>query len=136
MARSICWLIQEQALGELDPDVAKLLDGFVRGNKPNRRLKPGTLLVREYAGERHTVTVIPGGYVWRETAYASLSTVARIITGTAWNGPRFFGLRPSLNSLNASKHEPTQALAGAPGSPRSRPPDCTMSRRLSRQVQQ
>ena len=51
------------------------------------------MLVREYQGERHTVTVVPNGYVWRETTYASLSTIARAITGTAWNGPRFFGLR-------------------------------------------
>jgi Protein of unknown function (DUF2924) len=58
-----------------------------------RRLKAGTVLVREYQGERHTVTVVPGGYVWRETTYKSLSTIARTITGTAWNGPRFFGLR-------------------------------------------
>jgi len=51
------------------------------------------VLVREYQGKRHTVTVVPGGYVWRENTYASLSTIARAITGTAWNGPRFFGLR-------------------------------------------
>jgi Protein of unknown function (DUF2924) len=37
--------------------------------------------------------VVPGGYVWRENIYASLSIIARAITGTAWNGPRFFGLR-------------------------------------------
>jgi hypothetical protein len=58
----------------LDPDTAKLLDS-ARGDKPGadgpRRLKPGTVLVREYQGERHTVTVIPGGYVWREATYAS-----------------------------------------------------------------
>jgi hypothetical protein len=99
MARFICWHIQEQALGGLDPDTAKLLDGLARGNKPGadgpRRLKPGTVLVREYQGERHTVTVVPDGYVWREATYASLSTIARAITGTAWNGPRFFGLRVS-----------------------------------------
>ena len=40
---------------------------------------------------RHTVTVVPTGYVWREASYASLSAVARAITGTAWNGHRFFG---------------------------------------------
>jgi len=51
------------------------------------------VLVREYQGERHSVTVVPGGYVWRESTYASLSTIARAITSTAWNGPRFFGLR-------------------------------------------
>ena len=44
-------------------------------------------------GERHTVTVVANGFVWREATYASLSTIARAITGTNWNGPRFFGLR-------------------------------------------
>ena len=53
-----------------------------------RRLKPGTVLLREYQGERHTVTVVPNGYLWRETTYASLSTIARAITGTAWSEPR------------------------------------------------
>jgi hypothetical protein len=94
VARFICWHIQEQAFGGLDPQTAKVLDGYARNNKPpDRRLKAGTVLVREYQGERHTVTVVPDGYVWRENTYASLSTIARAITGTAWNGPRFFGLR-------------------------------------------
>ena len=66
-------------------------------NRP-RRIKPGTVLVREYQGERHTVTVVPNGYLWRETTYASLSTIARAITGTSWNGPRFFGLRSGAES--------------------------------------
>jgi hypothetical protein len=95
VARFLCWHIQEQAFGGLDSGTAKILNGFVRGDKPlpARRLKHGTVLVREYRGERHAVTVVPGGYVWRETTYASLSTIARAITGTTWNGPRFFGLR-------------------------------------------
>ena len=65
LVRFICWHIQEQAFGGLDPDTAKLLDRLARGDKPGvdgpRRLKPGTVLVREYQGERHTVTVAPGG---------------------------------------------------------------------------
>jgi Protein of unknown function (DUF2924) len=95
MARFLCWHIQEQAFGGLDNDTAKVLDRVARGDKPrvDRRLKPGTVLVREYQGERHTVTVVPGGFVWRETTYTSLSAVARAITGTAWNGQRFFGLK-------------------------------------------
>jgi len=97
LARSICWHIQEQAFGGLDRETAKLLDGFGRGKRlepeATRRLKPGTVLVREYKGERHTVTVVPDGYVWGDTTYPSLSTIARAITGTSWNGPRFFGLR-------------------------------------------
>jgi hypothetical protein len=94
IARFICWHIQEQAFGGLDPQTAKVLDGYARdGKPPDRRLKAGTVLVREYQGERYTVAVVPGGFVWRENTYASLSTIARAITGTAWNGPRFFGLR-------------------------------------------
>ena len=106
VARFICWHIQEQAFGGLDPQTAKVLGGFARGHKlPDRRLKGGTVLVREYQGERHTVTAVPGDYVWRENTYASLSTIARAITGTAWNGPRFFGLRTRRDeSAPADRH--------------------------------
>ena len=84
-------------------------------NRP-RRIKPGTVLVREYQGDRHTVTVVPNGYVWHETTYASLSVIARAITGTAWNGPRFFGLRsggkPAVSSVVAvAKTKPQLAVA-------------------------
>ena len=41
----------------------------------------------------HTVTVVSGGFVWNGATYTSLSEIARFITGTRWNGPRFFGLR-------------------------------------------
>lgn len=99
IARFISRHIQEQAFGGLDQNVAKLLNSLIRDDKPHfRRLKPGTVLLREYRGERHTVTVIPDGYLWREGTYASLSTIARAITGTAWNGPRFFGLRTAGTS--------------------------------------
>lgn len=81
----------------LDRETIKLLARLARGEKPGtvpkRRLKAGTVLVREYQGQQHTVTIVSDGFAWRETAYASLSSIARAITGTAWNGPRFFGLR-------------------------------------------
>jgi len=94
IARMITYRLQEEAFGRLDRATIKLLDRLARGGKAelNRRLKAGTVLVREYRGERHTVTVMPDGFVWRDTTYGSLSTIARAITGTAWNGPRFFGL--------------------------------------------
>jgi hypothetical protein len=61
MARFLCWHVQEQAFGGLDPEIAKHLDGLAQGNKPGadrpRRLKPGSVLLRAYQGERHTVTV-------------------------------------------------------------------------------
>jgi hypothetical protein len=97
IARMITYRTQEEAIGGLDRQTSKLLDRLARGDKAgtefNRRLKTGTVLIREYQGERHTVTVVPDGFVWQGTTYSSLSTIARAITGTTWNGPRFFGLR-------------------------------------------
>jgi Protein of unknown function (DUF2924) len=49
--------------------------------------------VREWEGASHRVMVMAEGFAWNGTTYASLSQVARAITGTRWNGPRFFGLR-------------------------------------------
>jgi hypothetical protein len=102
IARMITYRIQEEAFGGLDKATIKLLDRLARGEKPelNRRLKPGTVLVREYRGERHTVTVASDGFIWRDMTYSNLSTIARAITGTAWNGPRFFGLRAAENQAN------------------------------------
>ncbi len=68
MGRMIAYRIQEEAFGGLDRETIKLLDRLARGEKPselNRRLKAGTVLVREYQGERHTVTVVPDGFLWQ-----------------------------------------------------------------------
>ncbi|WP_311274377.1 DUF2924 domain-containing protein [Methylobacterium sp. WCS2018Hpa-22] len=68
--------------------------------------------MREFGGEVHTVTVVAGGFAWRETTYASLSEVARAITGTRWNGPRFFGLRDKVvTRAPSSGDEPFMAVA-------------------------
>ena len=58
-----------------------------------RHLKVGTVIVREHQATLHEVMVVPGGFSWRDKTYPSLSTIAQAITGTSWNGPRFFGLR-------------------------------------------
>lgn len=58
-------------------------------------LKPGTKLVRTYKGQRHTVEIISGGYLYNGIRYGSLSKIANEITGTRWNGWRFFGLKKS-----------------------------------------
>jgi hypothetical protein len=125
IARFICWHIQEQAIGGLDQSTNRLLDGLARGDKPSanrfRRLRPGTVLVREYQGERHTVTVVSDGYLWRDVTYASLSTIARAITGTAWSGPRFFGVRTAgTRSNDLPGEQRALRLAKEPAHPQSR----------------
>jgi hypothetical protein len=101
---------------------ARHLDSLARGNRSQRdrprRLKPGTVLVREYQGARHTVTVVANGFVWRETTYASLSTIARAITGTNWNGPRFFGLR--IDKETTVSPDPCDAPPRSPNEPPGR----------------
>ena len=56
----------------------------------------GTMLVREWDGQLHRVMVLADGFAWNEKIYPSLSKVAFAMTGTRWNGPRFFGLRDKL----------------------------------------
>lgn len=56
-------------------------------------LTPGTVLVREWGRQSHRVMVLADGFAWNGQTYNSLSKVAVAITGTRWNGPRFFGLR-------------------------------------------
>jgi hypothetical protein len=96
LLRTLAWRLQEKAFGGHDKATLKLLEAFGQkraGDQRCRRLKTGTVLIRDFGGARHTVTIVSGGFVWQEKTYASLSAIARIITGTNWNGPRFFGLR-------------------------------------------
>jgi hypothetical protein len=99
LRRMIANRIQEQAFGTLDRATLKLLDGLAgRARRRERNLKIGTVLVRDYQGRRHTVTVGPDGFVWEGT-YSSLSAIARAITGSVWNGPRFFAIKPARATI-------------------------------------
>jgi hypothetical protein len=104
LGRMIACRLQEQAFGSLDRESLRFLDGLARhGGSPQRQLKLGTVLVRDYHGQRHTVTVAPDGFNWQGTTYPSLSAIARAITGTAWSGPRFFALtRSKAHSLRTA----------------------------------
>ena len=99
LQRIIAYRIQADAAGDLDPTTIKLLDRLGRGEIAEiplpelRAVKPGTLLVREWDGTLQRVVVLERGFAWNGVTYESLSKVARAITGTNWNGPRFFGLR-------------------------------------------
>src|SRR5438552_3496329 len=94
LARIIAFRVQEQRLGKLGREMRQRLDRLARGGgEPVRHLKVGTVMVREHKGTLHEVMVVPGGFSWRDKTYPSLSAIALAITGTSWNGPRFFGLR-------------------------------------------
>jgi hypothetical protein len=101
LRRSIAQRIQERAYGGLSRDHQRLLDQLVRAAqaKPNgrlelpRRIKPGSELVRTWNRRTYRVVVLEKGFAWEGKTYSSLSQIAFGITGTKWNGPRFFGLR-------------------------------------------
>ena len=108
LLRMLAWRLQEEALGGHDKATIKLLEvaGQKRaGDQRCQRLKAGTVLIREFEGTRHTVTIVPEGFFWRENTYSSLSVIARIITGTNWNGPRFFGLREGKGGRGSNKRD-------------------------------
>jgi Protein of unknown function (DUF2924) len=121
LGRMIACRLQEQAFGGLDRESLSFLDGLARhGGSPRRQLKPGTVLVRDYQGQRHTVTVAPYGFDWKGTTYSSLSAIARAITGTAWSGPRFFALArgngmPARRNKKRSMREHRSGSHPAPG---------------------
>jgi hypothetical protein len=101
--RLLAYRLQAEHLGDLDPGSKRLLDRSDSPEDASRRagnavratksLRPGTVLGREWNGEMHRVAVLAEGFAWNGTTYPSLSKVAFAITGTRWNGPRFFGLR-------------------------------------------
>ena len=100
MIRSLAYRLQERMFGGLKPSIQRLLDQVCDAapdadlaRLPKQRASAGTVLVREWRGVRHRVTVLDDAVVYRGQRYKSLSEVARIITGTCWSGPRFFGLR-------------------------------------------
>lgn len=93
MRLALAYRLQERKLGGLPVSTARELRGRAGRAKPKVGLKLGTRLVRSWNGKTVDVLVVPGGYLHEERTYRSLSHVAREVTGTAWSGPRFFGLR-------------------------------------------
>lgn len=93
----IVWLEQAKAAGiEMDPYHQSILDRLSRRNKRHLDIAVGTRLVREWHGLNHIVEVESDGFRYEGRKYASLSEIAREITGTRWSGPRFFGLKDRL----------------------------------------
>jgi len=79
------------------------------------QLKPGTRLIREWQGRTYEVIILDDGFFWQGTQYRSLSAIARKITGTAWSGPLFFGLKQN-RSANHRSSQPPLRICGMEGS--------------------
>jgi hypothetical protein len=82
----------------LERRLSRIAAALATGKRPREirkeaHVRPGATLVRTWRGRDYSVTVVGGSFVFEETTYASLSEIARKITGTRWNGPSFFGLR-------------------------------------------
>jgi len=101
LTRAVAYRMQEKVLGGLKPSSRRLLRQVAEAASarrpirvtPQRRLKPGTVLLREWGGVRHQVTVLEKGVHFEGKRFGSLSEVASRITGTRWSGPAFFGLK-------------------------------------------
>jgi hypothetical protein len=100
MVRTIAYRLQERAFGGLKPSTQRVLDRIGASRSaaaleptPKRRASAGTVLIRQWRGVSHRVTVLDHDVIYRGRRYKSLSEVARAITGTHWSGPLFFGLK-------------------------------------------
>jgi hypothetical protein len=109
----IAYRLQADRLGDLDHETKQVLDRtdardtaatvsarLVSFDQKRVELTPGTVIVREWDRQSQRVMVMADGFAWNGQTYDSLSKVAFAITGTKWNGPRFFGLRDKANASN------------------------------------
>jgi hypothetical protein len=116
LRRSVAHRIQEKAYGCLPARSQRLLNEMIKAFAAKadgkiilqRRIKAGSVLVREWKGASHRVMVLADGFAYGGNTYTNLSEIAGLITGTKWNGPRFFGLR--------SKSDEGGTLAKGPSS--------------------
>jgi hypothetical protein len=98
----IAYRLQEKRHGGISRETKRILlhtsrtaacaPGVNPAKPPQRKLTPGTRLVRDWHGAGHTVTVLDEGFEYEGQTWRSLTAIAKVITGTHRNGPRFFGL--------------------------------------------
>ena len=98
---AVAYRMQEQVLGGLKRATRRLFQRAAANAHarrplklaPVRTLEPGAVLIREWGGIKHRVVVLESGFSFRGKRYRSLSELARLITGSRWSGPLFFGLK-------------------------------------------
>ena len=101
LVRAVAYQMQVKAYGGLSEATKRRLreiaaaarDGTFDAAMTEPRIKPGTRLVRTWKNVTHEVMVLNDGFAWNGERHTSLSTIAKTITGTSWNGWRFFGLK-------------------------------------------
>jgi hypothetical protein len=101
LVRTIAWKLQERELGRFPPALTSKLQKLSAQLRKSGSLdverqaviKSGTTVLREWGGKTYRVTALDDGFLFRDQRFASLSEIAREITGTRWSGPRFFGLQ-------------------------------------------
>jgi|HubBroStandDraft_6_1064221.scaffolds.fasta_scaffold14179_2 hypothetical protein len=101
MLQFLAYRLQEQEVCSLSARNRRRLTQLARSidddskRSPSQTvpIKPGTRLMRQWKDRVHIVNVEEGSYEYNGTRYDSLSEIARLITGTRWSGPLFFGLK-------------------------------------------
>jgi hypothetical protein len=101
MRRMLAFELQAAVYGGLTADTKQQLRAAARPQRAKPLLQPGTTITREWRGTSHVVEVRDDQFEHQGTTYASLSEVARAITGARWSGPRFFGLKENARKLAA-----------------------------------
>jgi len=111
MISILAYRLQEQAFGSLSSVNHGRLRHLARAFEANSSgstsavptLKPGTHLVRQWRDQVHLVNVEASGYEYQGAKYRSLSEIARLITGTRWSGPLFFGIKGEQGSSKSKE---------------------------------
>jgi hypothetical protein len=114
LMKILAYRIQAAAFGGLDKETLRVLrqpkghrsassdlhpfEARIATTREGTELKAGALLAREWNGRLEHVMILDQGFVWNGETYGSLSQVAKAITGTSWNGHRFFGLRTARSA--------------------------------------
>ncbi len=103
LIQALAYRLREKAFGGLKPATRRVLESLAGDASARRRsiahsnfqVTAGAVLIREWHGTKHQVTVLKDGFMFSGKRFRSLSKIAREITGSRWSGPLFFGLKAS-----------------------------------------